>query len=216
MTAPEVADLLECNAVTVRGAVHRFATGGFDWRMPGARAARPQSPARTARRWPALLDESARQGRTWTAAALCDWLAAERGARVSVAWLTGLLHRDRFRWKRSRDTLRHKADSVLQQAARARLADLRLDACESVRNLYFRDESGCRDKLAVIRVEVFYLPPRSPELNDIERVWRSAKYEDYPERVHTTNEAIGTAVDQALNRQRARINGSAANFTKAA
>ncbi|MER7309587.1 winged helix-turn-helix domain-containing protein [Streptomyces griseoluteus] len=69
----------------------------------------------------ALLDESARQGRTWTAAAWCDWLAAERGVRVSAAWLTEALHRHGFRWKRPGDTLRHKADPVLQQAARAQL-----------------------------------------------------------------------------------------------
>lgn len=36
-----------------------------------------------------------------------------------------------------------------------------------------------------------------------------------PARVHTTADAVGT-VDQALKRQRARIKGSAANFTKAA
>ena len=35
-----------------------------------------------------------------------------------------------------------------------------------------------------IGVELFYLPPRSPELNDIERVWRSAKYKGYPHRAH--------------------------------
>ncbi|MET8291524.1 hypothetical protein ABZV80_41105 [Streptomyces sp. NPDC005132] len=33
---------------------------------------------------------------------------------------------------------------------------------------------GRREELAAIGVELFYLPPR------IERVWRSAKYEDYP------------------------------------
>ncbi|MGX4688298.1 transposase [Streptomyces sp. JNUCC 63] len=65
-------------------------------------------------------------------------------------------------------------------------------------------------------MELFYLPPRSPELNDIERVWRSAEYEDCPHRAHTGIEAIGTAVDQALTRQRTRIQGSAVNFTKAA
>jgi transposase len=76
---------------------------------------------------------------------------------------------------------------------------------------------GRREDLASIGVELFYLPPRSPELNDIERVWRSAKYEDYPERAHTTSEAVGLAVDRALTRQRTRINKrSAANFTKAA
>ncbi|UUU26537.1 winged helix-turn-helix domain-containing protein [Streptomyces sp. DSM 40750] len=64
-------------------------------------------------------------GRTWTAAALCDWLRAERGVRVGAAWLTELLHRDGFGWKRTRDTLRHKADPVLQQAARAQPEDLR-------------------------------------------------------------------------------------------
>ncbi|WP_107426155.1 transposase [Streptomyces milbemycinicus] len=67
-----------------------------------------------------------------------------------------------------------------------------------------------------VGVGLFYLPPRSPELNDIERVWRSVKYEDYPERVHTTAEAVATAIAQTLNRQRTRIKRSAANFTKAA
>lgn len=50
---------------------------------------------------------------------------------------------------------------------------------------------GRREELAAIGVALFSLPPRSPELNDVERVWRSAKYEDHPERVHTTAEAVG-------------------------
>ncbi|WP_158714853.1 winged helix-turn-helix domain-containing protein [Streptomyces erythrochromogenes] len=53
--------------------------------------------------------------------------------RVSAAWLTELLHRDGFRWKRTRDTLRHKVDPVLQQAARAQLEDLRLYGWARVR-----------------------------------------------------------------------------------
>jgi len=127
LTVPEVADLLECNEVTVRGAVHRFTAGGFDALADAPRLGRPALVTCEDREaLAALLDESARQGRTWTAAALCDWLAAERGVRVSPAWLTELLHRDGFRWKRTRDTLRHKADPVLQQAARAQLEDLRL------------------------------------------------------------------------------------------
>ncbi|WP_217213166.1 transposase [Streptomyces sp. AC550_RSS872] len=40
---------------------------------------------------------------------------------------------------------------------------------------------GRRNQLVKIGVELFYLPPRSPELNDIDRVWRSAKCEDYPQ-----------------------------------
>ncbi|MFF0044076.1 helix-turn-helix domain-containing protein [Streptomyces mirabilis] len=127
LTVPEVADLIECNDVTVRGAVHRFTARGFDALTDAPRPGRPASVTREDREaLAALLDESARQGRTWTAAALCDWLAEERGVRVSAAWLTELLHRDGFRWKRTRDTLRHKADPVLQQAARAQLEDLRL------------------------------------------------------------------------------------------
>ncbi|MFF3247758.1 winged helix-turn-helix domain-containing protein [Streptomyces sp. NPDC002870] len=50
----------------------------------------------------------------------------ERDVRVSAAWLTELLHREGFRWKRTRDSLRHKADPVLQQAARDQLEDLRI------------------------------------------------------------------------------------------
>jgi DDE superfamily endonuclease len=74
---------------------------------------------------------------------------------------------------------------------------------------------GRREELARIGVELFYLPPRSPELNAIERIWRSAKYEDYPERSHTSIEALGNAVDQALQRQRARIKASAAHAVPA-
>ncbi|MEU7894274.1 hypothetical protein AB0B45_15610 [Nonomuraea sp. NPDC049152] len=49
---------------------------------------------------------------------------------------------------------------------------------------------GRRDQLAKIGVELFHLPPRSPELNDIEH--------------------------QALTRQRTRVRGSAADFTATA
>ena len=76
--------------------------------------------------------------------------------------------------------------------------------------------TGRRDELAALGIDLFYLPPRSPELNPIERVWRSAKYEDYPRRSHTSIDAIATAVDRALTRQRSRIRGSAPHFVKTA
>ncbi|MDQ0847554.1 hypothetical protein QFZ68_007317 [Streptomyces sp. V1I6] len=57
-------------------------------------------------------------------------------------------------------------------------------------------------------LDLFYLPPRSPELNDIERVWRAAKYGDYPQRTQTSIDAIGEAVDRAMTRQRDRMWGS--------
>jgi hypothetical protein len=79
---------------------------------------------------------------TWTARKLCDWRERERGVRVPAAWLAELLHREGFRWKRTRDSLRHLADPVLQRAARARLEDLRTEADAGTRDLIFLDESG--------------------------------------------------------------------------
>ncbi|MBP5891975.1 transposase [Streptomyces scabiei] len=75
---------------------------------------------------------------------------------------------------------------------------------------------GRRRQLAKIGVELFYLPPYSPELNDIELVWRQAKYEDYPQRTQTSTDDIGQAVDEALTCRRNRIRTPARNFTQAA
>jgi transposase len=126
MTVPQIADLLECHQVTVREAVHRFHGGGFEALEDAPRPGRPSRIGSADREALAdLLEESAAQGRTWTAPALCEWLDEERGVSVSAAWLTEVLREEGFRWKRTRDTLRHKADPVLQQAARAELEDLR-------------------------------------------------------------------------------------------
>ncbi|WP_146119959.1 MULTISPECIES: helix-turn-helix domain-containing protein [Streptomyces] len=126
LTVPQVADLLECNPVTVREAVHRFADGGCDALADAPRPGRPSSfTDEHLKALGALLDASAEEGVTWTAPELCDWLEKDRGVHVSAAWLTELLHREGFRWKRTRDSLRHKADPVLQQVARDQLEDLR-------------------------------------------------------------------------------------------
>jgi len=126
LTVPQVAGLVECNPVTVRDAVRRFTAGGFDALADAPRPGRPaQVTGDDLEALGVLLDASAEAGVTWTAPELCDWLEQERGVRLSAAWLTELLHREGFRWKRTRDSLRHKADPVLQQAARAHLEDLR-------------------------------------------------------------------------------------------
>lgn len=52
--------------------------------------------------------------------------------------------------------------------------------------------------LAVAGVEFFFLPPYSPELNEIEPQWRQVKYQDLPDRSHATDEALQQAVDAAL------------------
>jgi hypothetical protein len=64
---------------------------------------------------------------------------------------------------------------------------------------------GRRRQPAKVRVELFCLPPYSPELNDIELVWRQAKYEDYPQRAQTSTDSLGKAVDQAMTQQRDRL-----------
>ncbi|MDT0478017.1 transposase, partial [Streptomyces sp. DSM 41014] len=74
---------------------------------------------------------------------------------------------------------------------------------------------GRRRQLEKIGVELFYLPPYSPELNDIELVWRQAKYADYPQHTQTSTDDIGQAVDEALIHRRNRIRTSASNFTQA-
>ncbi|MEV7342232.1 transposase [Streptomyces sp. NPDC093544] len=280
-----------------------------------------------------LLDDSAVKGITWSVPALCEWLRVERGVEISTDWLGELLRREGFRWKRTRDSVRHKADPVLQQARPSPaggLAALRQAAHAGDRDLIFLDESGfaptmptgytwsrigqravvpkedtrnrrvnvlgakiigsepgllwrrtsgkidaemlldfvcvrlaglgggaavldlaadglgldimpvwerrrpCtveldnasahtanafkgrRRQLAKIGVELFYLPRYSPELNDIELVWRQAKYEDHSQCAHTSVDSLGEAVDRAMTQRQDRIRGSAKNFATTA
>ncbi|MFF4410346.1 transposase [Streptomyces sp. NPDC001404] len=96
---------------------------------------------------------------------------------------------------------------------RARPCMVVLDNASAHTSRVFKGRQG---QLAKIGVELFYLPPRSPELNDIELVWRQAKYQDYPQRAQTSTDAIGEAVDRAMLRQRDRIRRTAPHFTQAA
>lgn len=50
-------------------------------------------------------------------------------------------------------------------------------------------------------VRCFFLPPYSPELNEIEPLWRQVKYQDLPDRSYTTATALQEAVDGALTRR---------------
>lgn len=96
---------------------------------------------------------------------------------------------------------------------RARPCTIVLDNASAHVAHAFKDHRG---ELQAVGVELFYLPPRSPELNRIERVWRSAKYEDYPSRSQASLEELEHAVDAALIRQRARIRGRAYDLPQAA
>ena len=50
-------------------------------------------------------------------------------------------------------------------------------------------------------IELFYLPPYSPELNLIEPLWRHIKHEEMPVRSHKTADELKAAVDTALDTQ---------------
>jgi hypothetical protein len=77
----------------------------------------------------------------------------------------------------------------------------------------FKDHRG---ELAGLGVELFYLPPYSPQLNRIERLWRSVKYEDMSIRAYTTTDDLKTAVDAAMARRAAGLQRSSPNLLKTA
>jgi transposase len=125
MTAPQVAALMDVHPATVRTAIKRFQAAGFAGLADAPRCGRPSQVRRAdLDALEAMLDASANGGPTWTAPQLVDWLHTQRGVHISPSRLSYLLRADGFRWKRTRDSLRHKADPVLQQAARAALEDL--------------------------------------------------------------------------------------------
>jgi DDE superfamily endonuclease len=57
-----------------------------------------------------------------------------------------------------------------------------------------------RPRLRERRVYLYYLPPYSPELNDIERLFRVIKHHELPERSYATFDALHDAVHQAFSR----------------
>ena len=125
---PRIAVTLGTHEQTVRKYIKAFLAGGFDALPDRPRSGRP--PAVSAADLAALeqvLDESAASGRTWTLAQQVRWLAAIRGVSVSAGHLRRLLHARRFRWKRTKRSVRHKQKDPTRQAqAEADLATLHL------------------------------------------------------------------------------------------
>jgi hypothetical protein len=70
--------------------------------------------------------------------------------------------------------------------------------------------------LVAAGIELFYLPPYSPELNLIEPLWRHVKHEDIPIRSYTTAETLQAAVNTALDKRVTMFQLSTINLTKAA
>lgn len=62
--------------------------------------------------------------------------------------------------------------------------------------------------LEAVGIRFFYLPSYSPELNDIEPLWRQIKYQDLPERSHKTAASLQDAVESALAKRAKLLRGT--------
>ncbi len=125
-TIPQIAAMLSLHQQTVRKYLKAFLESGFaalsDKPVPG----RPPTvqPADLVALGQ-LLDDAAAKGQTWTRPQLVRWLSEKRGVVLSPQRLGVLLRRERFRWKRTKRSVRHlQKDPALQDAATAALESL--------------------------------------------------------------------------------------------
>jgi hypothetical protein len=56
-----------------------------------------------------------------------------------------------------------------------------------------------RQRLAASGVYLYFLPPYAPELNEIEPVFRQVKYQEMPQRSHTTRAGLRAAVETGFD-----------------
>jgi len=127
LTVPRIAAHLGRHEQTVRRVIAGFLADGFaalpDRPRPGRPAALSAAALAAVEQ---RLDADAAAGRTWTAPQLAAWLAAEHGVGVSPGWLSARLKARRFRWKRTRHSVRHKRrDPDLHAAKEAELEVLK-------------------------------------------------------------------------------------------
>jgi transposase len=121
-SVPRIARHLGQHEQTVRTWIKAFLAGGF--------AALPNKPrggkvsALTAPMLERVRAELAKGTRTWTAAQLADWVAAEQGVRLSADRVRIHLKRARISWQRTSRALRHKQDPNEVAEREAVLTDL--------------------------------------------------------------------------------------------
>ena len=124
----KIARYLDKHEQTVRKYIKAFLEAGWDALPDRPRPGRPptltEAHLLSVER---LLDEAAAAGtRTWSAPQLAQWLAGEHCVHVTPKYLAERLAARRFRWKRTKRTVQHKADPVRQAQAQAELAALAL------------------------------------------------------------------------------------------
>lgn len=127
LAVPQIAAHLGRHEQTVRRVVAGFLADGFaalpDRPRPGRPATLTAAALAAAEQ---RLDADAAAGRTWTGPQLAAWLAEEHGVGVSPGWLSARLKARRFRWKRTRQSVRHKQrDPDLHAAKEAELEVLK-------------------------------------------------------------------------------------------
>ncbi len=121
-SVPRIARHLGQHEQTVRAWVKAFLGGGFEALPNKPRGGR--ASALTAPMLESVRAELAPGARTWTAAQLADWVAAEHGVRLSADRLRRHLKRARISWQRTSRTLRHKQDPAEVAEREAVLAGL--------------------------------------------------------------------------------------------
>jgi transposase len=127
-SVPRIAQLLDKHEQTVRRYIKAFLASGWDALPDRPRPGRPPTLTEAhLRAVEQVLDESTTQGdRTWSAPQLARWLAETHGVRVRPKYLGERLRHRKFRWKRTKRSVHHKADPDRQEQARADLAALAL------------------------------------------------------------------------------------------
>lgn len=66
---------------------------------------------------------------------------------------------------------------------------------------------AARPALAKLGIDLYYLPPYSPELNRIEPVFKQVKHHDMPTRSFTTRADLRKAVEDGFDAYRKRLTG---------
>jgi len=88
-------------------------------------------------------------------------------------------------------------------AARARLARPCVIVLDNYSVHHSQAVKDAIPELEELGIHFCFLPAYSPELNPIEPLWKQVKYQDLPERSHSTDIALQTAVEATLtNRSR--------------
>lgn len=129
-SVPELAQLFDLAAATIRRYIHAFNEAGLAGLQPGYGSGRPSALAWTKEAWLDLLAQSPANlplletaDQNWTQALLCHYLVVYHQVQVTQATISKTLHRVGIGWRRAKWRV-HSPDP-LYIIKRQRVADLR-------------------------------------------------------------------------------------------